>query len=143
VSVSIARDPGGYLAGLTRFRLGELDSWVDWLAAELRHSSQAAQGLLERSEQLLVEWARRVGDLRGDATARRVLPLLLAHPVVSSDLVAVLVDVSERAARAALTVLANRGILEPFDRAPVAPGRPRRLWMAPDIIALVTNWSSL
>lgn len=35
VSVFIARDPGGYLAGLTRFRLGELDPWVDWLAAEL------------------------------------------------------------------------------------------------------------
>ena len=141
VSVFIARDPGGYLAGLTRFRLGELDPWVDWLAAELRYSCEAARGLIEGSEQLLVQWARHVGDLRGDATARRVLPLLIEHPVVSSDLVAVLVEVSERAARAALTMLADRGILEPFDRAPVGPGRPRRFWMAPDIIALITSWS--
>ena len=70
-----------------------------------------------------------------------MLPLLIEHPVVSSDLVAVLVEVSERAARAALTMLADRGILEPFDRAPVGPGRPRRFWMAPDIIALITSWS--
>jgi predicted ArsR family transcriptional regulator len=67
---------------------------------------------------------------------------LIERPVVSSDLVAVLVDVSERAARAALTMLADRGILEPFAVAPVGPGRPRRFWMAPDVIALITAWTA-
>jgi Fic family protein len=143
VSVFIARDPGGYSAGMTRFRLGELDPWVDWLAADLRYSSEAAQGLLVRSEQLLVEWGIRVGDLRVDATARRLLPLLVEHPVVSSDLGAARVGVSERAARAALTMLAERGILEPYERTSVGPGRPRRFWVAPEIITLVTNWSPL
>jgi Fic family protein len=141
VSVFMARDPGGYLAGLTRFRLGELDSWVDWLAAELRYSSEAAQGLVERSEQLFVEWGGRIEDLRSDATARPVLSLLVEHPVVSSDLVAERVKVTERAARAALTVLADRGILEPYDRAPVGPGRPRRFWVASELITLVTSLS--
>jgi len=141
VSVFIARDPGGYLAVMTRFRLGELDPWVDWLAAEIRYSSEAAQGLFERTEQLLAEWGRRVGDLRADATARRVLSTLIEYPVVSSDLVAARVEVSERAARAALTMLAERRILEPYDRASAGPGRPRRFWVAPDIITLVTSWS--
>jgi Fic family protein len=141
VSVFIARDPGGYLAGLTRFRLGELDPWVDWLAADLVSSSEATQGLLERTEQLLVEWGGRIDDLRADATARRVLSILVEHPVVSSDLVAARVEVSERAARAALTMLADRGILEPYDRPPARPGRPRRFWIAADIITLVTSWS--
>ena len=126
VSVFIARDPGGYLAGLTRFRLGELDPWVEWLAAELQYSGEAAQGLLVRSEQLLEEWSRRIDDLRADATARLVLPVLVEHPVVSSDLVADRVAVSERAARAALAMLAERGILEPYDKATTGPGRPRR-----------------
>jgi hypothetical protein len=126
---------------MTRFRLGELDPWVDWLAAEIRYASEAAQGLFERTEQLLVEWGRRVGDLRADATARRVLSLLIEHPVVSSDLVAARVEVSERAARAALTMLAERSILEPYDTASTGPGRPRRFWVAPDIIAFVTSWS--
>jgi Fic family protein len=57
VSVFIARDPDGYLAGMTRFRLGELDPWVGWLAAELQYSSEAAEALLERSEQLLEQWS--------------------------------------------------------------------------------------
>ena len=143
VSVFIARDPGGYLAGLTRFRLGELDPWVHWLAAELRYSSEAAQGLLERTEHLLVEWVGRIDDLRADATARRVLSVLVEHPVVSSDLVAARVEVSERSARGALTVLADRGILEPYDSTPAGPGRPRRFWVASDLITLVTNWSPL
>ncbi len=95
VSIFIARDPGGYLAGMTRFRLGELDPWVEWLAAELQYSSDAAESLLVRSEQLLEEWSRRIDDLRADATARLVLPVLVEHPVVSSDLIADRVAVSD------------------------------------------------
>jgi Fic family protein len=143
LSVFIARDPGGYLAGLTRFRLGELDPWVEWLAAELQHSSEGAQGLMLRSEQLLEEWSRRVSDLRADAAARKVLPLLVEQPVVSSALVAERVAVSERAARVALAVLAERSILEPYNTAAARPGRPRRLWVASELIALATNWSPL
>ncbi|MHB1964329.1 MAG: Fic family protein [Acidimicrobiales bacterium] len=140
VSVFIARDPRGYLAGMTRFRLGELDPWVEWLAAELQYSSEATQALLVRSEQLLEEWSRRIDDLRADATARLVLPVLVEHPVVSSDLIADRVAVSERSARAALGLLAERGILDPFEMAPAGPGRPRRFWVASELIAIVTNW---
>jgi Fic family protein len=143
VSVFIARDPGGYLAGLTRFRLGELDPWVEWLAAELQYSSEAAQGLMVRSEQLLQDWGHRIDDLRVDAAARRVLHVLIERPVVSSDLIAERVAVSERAARAALATLAERGILEPYDRAATGAGRPRRFWVASELIAMVTNWSRL
>jgi Fic family protein len=142
VSVFMARDPGGYLAGLTGFRLGELDSWVDWLAAEVRDSSEAAQGFVERTELLVAEWGGRIEDLRSDSTARRVLSLLVAHPVASSDLVVKHVKVTERSARAALTALADRGILEPYDRAPVGPGRPRRFWVASELITVATRWGS-
>lgn len=143
VSVFIARDPGGYLAGLTRFRFGELDPWVEWLAAELQYSSEAAEGLMVRSEQLLEQWQLRTDDLRADATARQVLPVLVEHPVISSDLVAEHFSVSERAARAALATLAERDILQPFDTAPAGPGRPRLYWVASELIDIVTNWGPL
>jgi len=143
VSVFIARDPGGYLAGLTRFRFGELDPWVEWLAAELQYSSEAAEGLMVRSEQLLEQWHLRTDDLRADATARQVLPVLVGHPVISSDLVAERFAVSERAARAALATLAERDIVEPYDKAPAGPGRPRLYWVASELIDIVTDWGPL
>lgn len=143
VSVFIAHDPGGYLAGLTRFRFGELDPWVEWLAAELQYSSEAAEGLMVRSEQLLEQWRLRTDDLRADATARRVLPVLVEHPVISSDLVAQRFAVSERAARAALAALAERDIVQPYDKAPAGPGRPRLYWVASELIDIVTNWGQL
>ena len=143
VSVFIARDPGGYLGGMTRFRLGELDPWVEWLAAELQYSSEAAESLLGRTEQLLEEWSRRIDDLRADATARLVLPVLIEHPVVSSDLIAERVAASERAARTALALLAERGILETYEKETAGRGRPRRYWVASELIAMVTNWGPL
>jgi Fic family protein len=141
VSVFIARDPGGYLAGLTRFRLGELDPWVEWLAAELQYSSEATEGLMVRAEKVLEEWYRRTDDLRADSTARRVLPFLIEHPVVSSDLVAERIVVSERAARAALATLAERVIVQSYEKTPAGPGRPRRFWVASELIAAATSWS--
>ena len=96
-----------------------------------------------RSEQILEEWSGRIDDLRADATARLVLPVLFEHPVVSSGLIAERVAASERAARAALAMLAERGILEPYDKATAGPGRPRRFWVASEFMAMVTAWGPL
>ncbi len=49
LSVVIARDPGGYLAGLTLFRMGQLDPWVEWMAGALERSGDAANQLMARS----------------------------------------------------------------------------------------------
>jgi hypothetical protein len=116
------------------------DPWVEWLAAELQYSTEAAEGLMVRSERLLEQWQLRTDDLRADATARQVLPVLVEQPVVSSDLVAERVAVSERAARGALATLAERDIVEPYDKVPAGPGRPRRYCVASELIDIVTNW---
>jgi Fic family protein len=102
VSVFIARDPGGYLAGITMFRLGYLDRWVDWIASALQHSSEAADALIVRSDILLRIWLDRLADLRQDSTARKAVEILAEHPVVSSDLIAARLEVSERSGRIAL-----------------------------------------
>lgn len=140
VSVFIARDPGGYLAGITMFRLGYLDMWVDWIAAALQHSSEAAEELIIRSDILVRTWLERLADLRQDATARRVLEILAEHPVVSSDLIAERLDASERSGRIALRTLADRGIVQPYEKLPIHSGRPRQFWVAGELIELVSGW---
>ncbi len=140
VSVFIARDPGGYLAGLTMFRLGYLDTWVDWIAAALQHSSEAAEALISRSDTVIRTWLDRLADLRQDSTARKAVDVLAEHPVVSSDLIAARLDVSERSGRIALRTLADRGIVQPYERQPTHAGRPRQFWVAGELIELVSGW---
>jgi predicted ArsR family transcriptional regulator len=49
--------------------------------------------------------------------------------------------VSERAARAALDTLETHGVLEQFVPTRRVPGRPRRWWVATELLALVNAWS--
>ena len=88
VSVRIASDRGAYLAGLTRFRLGEADPWVRWFADVVYDASDATIDLVRSVDDLLARWTERLDDVRVDAAARRVLPLLPEFPVISSDIVA-------------------------------------------------------
>jgi Fic family protein len=140
VSVRVASDRGAYLAGLTQFRLGETDPWVSWFAEVVQDASDATIDLVGKVDELLGRWSDRLLDVRVDAAARRVLPLLPEFPVVSSDIVAGVLGISERSGRTALNVLAQHGIVIPFGRRP-HPGRPRRWWVATELVDLVTSWS--
>lgn len=130
VSVHIARDPGGYLSGLYWFRVGELERWIAWFAGVVEAAGNAAVEWAEEVGDVMADWRARLAGVRADATARKVLDLLPAHPVVSARVVADEWGVSERAARDALDVLASHGIVEPYEIAPSGPGRPRRWWTA-------------
>lgn len=96
VSVLMASERGGYLSGLTRYRLGEVDAWVRWFAGILADASDATLGLFDQVRGLTTQWGERVADLRTDSAARRVVELLPAHPVLSAAIVADQLGVSER-----------------------------------------------
>ena len=114
VSVLIAQDPGGYLAGLTLFRLGQLDPWVEWLATALERSSEAAGALMARSEKLLDEWRARLAGVRTDAAARGVVAILAEYPVVSAAVVAEKLGISMRASQTALADFGRTRHLDPL-----------------------------
>ncbi|HVF76106.1 MAG TPA: Fic family protein [Acidimicrobiales bacterium] len=141
VSVRIATDRGGYLAGLTHFRLGQADPWVAWFADVVGGAGEASINLVHDVQELQAQWTDRLTDVRTDATARQVLSLLPQHPVLGAATVADALDVSERAGRAALETLARYEIVERFDRVAQGRGRPRKWWVAPELIALVSAWS--
>jgi Fic family protein len=140
VSVLIARDPGGYLAGLTLFRLGQLDTWVEWMATALERSSDAAAGLMTRTDALLAEWRRRLGSVRADAAAQQLLDVLAERPVLSAAVVADRLGVSARSGQTALATLAEHGIVERYRPEVVGPGRPPQYWVAGELVALVAGW---
>jgi Fic family protein len=141
VSVVIARDVGGYLSGLTRWRQGDVAGWVEWVADAVRRSADQVVDLVAHVDDLRRRWQGLVSDLRADATARRLLDVVPEHLVVNAPMVADLLGVSAPAARNAIEALASRGILEALHFPPVRPGRPPRWWMAPELVAAVTRWA--
>jgi Fic family protein len=138
VSVALARDVGGYLSGLTLFRQGDADRWISWFAGAVERSANLTSAILDQVGELQQGWRGHVDDLRADATARRLVEDLPAHPAVTVALVAEHQGVSDAAARAAIAVLAERGILTPV--LPVArsrPGRRPHWYVAHELLALL------
>ncbi|MGI8576178.1 MAG: Fic family protein [Egibacteraceae bacterium] len=138
ISVLIARDVDGYLAGLWQFREGDPDIWARWFVRTVDAAATATDRMVEEVEATLDRWDHQTADLRDDAAARRALALLPRTPVVNATHLAGLVDVSTRTARGALGELEGRGILEPFDGPPraevalCAGGRRPPCWTSPD-----------
>jgi Fic family protein len=141
VSALIARDPGGYLSGLHRFRTEPVDAWVLWFASVVDHAAAASVDWAAEATSLLDGWRAQLTDLRADATARRIVDLLPAHPVISTEVVSQALGVSDTAARTALDLLRSRGIVTDLDVPSTRRGGRRRWWTANDLDALVGAWS--
>ncbi|HEV7958203.1 MAG TPA: Fic family protein [Acidimicrobiales bacterium] len=148
-SIFVARDHGGYLSGLTFYRMSELAHWVRWFAATLEKSASAASSLVNDVESLFDEWRQRARDgngtggraVRSGATFWRVLELLPEYPIISAQFVADTFDISHEAARQMLLRFESLGILSPAPIHSTAPGRPIRWWAANELLAVVAHWS--
>lgn len=148
-SLFVARDPGGYLSGLTFYRLDQLSHWVQWFAGTLERSANAASSLVVDVEALIARWRQRAATVntaggrpvRTGATFWAVLDMLPEHPVVSAPLVAGRFGITGEAARLVLHRFEQLGILSPLELHSGAPGRPVHWWVAAELIEVVTRWS--
>lgn len=143
VSIRLAADRFGYLAGLTMFRLGQLDPWICWFADAVTGAGQDQRRLVRQVEELRQRWramlaAPRTGrPLRRDALAWRVLDLLPRHLVLTAALVAEQTATTVRGAHGALQDLTAAGVLvEHLPAGPRPAGRPVRLYVSRDLLAL-------
>ncbi len=140
ISVAIARDPGGYLSGLTMYQqMGDIGPWVRWFSEIACKAAETTQHLAMQTQQITDDWMSRLDGLRADSTARSLALILVGHPVVSAQDVMSLLDVSQPAARSALLTLADRQIIAPVEARLHGPGRNRKWYVATD---LTTTWSS-
>ena len=140
VSVAFVRDVGGYLSGLTLYRTVGPDEWVTWFARTLEHAATSATATLAAVTQLVASWPARLEGIRSDASARRLVDHVLVHPSLDVATVSELLGVSAPAARTALETLAERDVLRPAEvPGDGAPGRPRRWWVAGELLDLLTR----
>lgn len=142
VSVRISSDRGGYLSGMTLWRLGEPAPWLTWCAEVIESSGAASHELVDRLTDLQLSWRDRLADVRSDAAVRPLLELLAAQPALTAPLVAERLNVSLVTARASLHLLEQRAIVEAYVPPPAArPGRPARWWVSREVLALVDGWT--
>ena len=130
VSLQIARDIGGYQAGLTLYRDEMVEPWVRWFAEAMESSAEDSNVVMGLIEDIQAAWRERAKDLRSDSAGRRLIEYLPSVPVVSAAMAAKVLGVSTQAARLGLEALAARGIVNELGRSSATTGRPTRWWAA-------------
>lgn len=145
ISIVMANDVGGYLAGLTMFRLGQRQPWITWFAGAISGASRAQTTLVNRVEKLREEWQSRLASPevgrapRRDSAAWRVLGLMPRHLVLTTDLVARELGNTRRAAHDTLRTLVAAGVVtEHLSPTTGTRGRPNRVYISHDLLDLAT-----
>lgn len=122
-----------YVDGLAGVQLkGEWKPWLKFfmegVAVASRESARTAMSLLDLRE----SWAAHVAHLRTDAAARKLVDLLIGHPVVTVNLVKEKLGISFPAANTAVDLLVEKGVLqEQSDR------RRNRVFVAAEAISVL------
>jgi Fic family protein len=137
ISVVFARDRDRYIDGLTGYRHGRLDEWVEQFAAAAARAADLANAYLEQVQALGDHWRARLAagaNPRSDAAAWAIINVLPAHPVITSPVAAAATGRAKGAVHAALGQLADAGVLQP-----VTQGRRNRAWEADGLLDLIAD----
>lgn len=137
VSLQIARDIGGYQAGLTLYREEMVEHWVRWFAEAMERSAEDSNIVMGLIEDIQAAWREQAKDLRSDSAGRRLVEHLPSIPVVSAAMAAKALGVSNQAARLGLDALATRGIVSELERMSATTGRPTRWWAAEQLLDVI------
>ncbi|GAB3654810.1 Fic family protein [Zhihengliuella somnathii] len=111
VSAGLLRRTEAYFDALTSYRAGEAAPIVLEFAGAARFAASTGEQLVDSLAAELEDARRRMAGLRPQAAAWRVLPHLVAHPVVNSALVARLLGSSGTTAQRAIAQLTDAGVL--------------------------------
>jgi Fic family protein len=111
ISLVLGADKDAYIAGLEKFRANQVDSWVAQFSRAVEIASASAEDFSEQVSALQQEWAERVGPMRSDAVALKIIEQLPSFPFISTKVVQERTGRSDVAALRGLTRLEDAGIL--------------------------------
>ncbi len=137
ISVVFARGRDRYIDGLTAYREGEVDRWVETFATAAIQATDLAASYLDEVAQLIERWRamlRATTNPRADAAAWAIIDVLPAQPVVSSAIAGAVTGRAKAPIHNALEQLADAGVL-----VPIAGGRRNRSWEAAGLLDLIAD----
>ena len=133
ISVALATNAKGYIAGLTDFREGRTDDWIGRFADSVALAAHRTELLRDQMGALLARLIDRAGSPRVDSVARKIILGLPEQPIVSAEVASTTYRVTTTAARTALNRLEASKVL-----APARVGRRRnREWISDELFQLL------
>ncbi|WP_253272564.1 Fic family protein [Arsenicicoccus sp. oral taxon 190] len=136
VSAGLLRDTDGYVDGLTAYRAGDARPIVERFADASRFAAASGAQLVDDLAAQVDDARRQLHGLRPQAAAWRVIPHLVAHPVLNANLLTTTLGLNQMAAQRALAQLADAGVLQE------RTGKQRnRVWQHPGIIEVLDVYS--
>jgi Fic family protein len=138
ISVVLARNKERYIEGLTAYRNGNVNTWLEQFAVATAQAAALAEQYLREARSLQDRWRAdlrsRAQPPRSDAAAWAVIDQLPGHPIVTVPVLVAATGRSKPAIGQALDQLASAGIL-----AAVSGGARNRAWEAVGLLDLLST----
>jgi Fic family protein len=144
ISLVLATWSEAYVGGLTATRYREAPSsqaaingvndWLDVFAAATRRAVADAMSYEQRVRDVQEKWRERLGRVRTDSAASRLVDALPGAPIVTVQSAAALIDRSEQAVNEAIPRLVDANILQQ-----TTVGQRNRAFEATDLIEAFTD----
>ncbi len=138
ISVALAGARDRYIRGLTDYREGRGEAWVEYFAGVAASAAQLASEYLEAVQALTARWRARLaespGAPRADAAAWAIIDVLPAHPMISAPVAAAATGRSKPQIYQGLRDLESAGIL-----IPLSAGKRNRSWEAAGLLDLLAR----
>ncbi|PFG33289.1 Fic family protein [Sanguibacter antarcticus] len=136
ISAGLLRDTSGYFDALGSFRDGDARPIVERFAEASRFAARSGAHLVDALAGEMGSSREQMTGLRSDAAGWRVLPHLVAHPVVNAALAKTLLSANDTTAQRALTQLTDAGVLE--ERTGKSRGR---VWQHSGILDVLDDYA--
>lgn len=137
ISVVLAAKRDAYLAGLTRYRSGDLAGWLEHFAEAALQSARLASEYLGALHDLMEDWREllRMGRApRAGAAAWAIIDLLPAHPIITAPVAVAATGRAKSAVHQALGELEASGVL-----LPLSASKRNRSWEASGLLDLLAR----
>lgn len=136
ISAGLLNDTDRYVDALNAFRAGDPNPIVACFCDATFFGINTGRALLEGLDEIQKRWTGQSRSRKG-SSARRLLPVLIAAPVVTAKSVATELGVTPPAAYSAIKTLMREGVLTEY------PGSRRsQMYVATDVLNIYETYSA-
>jgi Fic family protein len=140
ISVILAANKERYISGLTAYREGRVEAWLEVFAVAAARAAHLASQYLNAVASLQEQWrsmVRQSSRIRADAAAWKIIDVLPAQPIVTVPAAVARVERTKPAVNQAIGQLVAAGVL-----IPISESKRNRAWEAIGLLDLLIRLES-